>query len=46
MGINYNKLLFFSRRNIGKAFQDPWGKGKIAIDGIFKRDVDNTVRAL
>lgn len=47
MGINYNTtLLSFSRRNTCKAFQDPWRKGKVAIDSIYRMDVDNSVRAL
>lgn len=46
-GINYNTdLLPFSGRNTCKALKDPWRKGKRAMDGIFRMDVDNTVRAL
>lgn len=29
-----------------QAFKDPWRKGKIAMDSIFRMDVDDTARAL
>lgn len=45
MGIN-TTLLSFSRRNTCEAFQDPWRKGKAAIDSIDRMGVDNSVRAL
>lgn len=47
MGINCSTgVLSLSRKNTCKTFQDPWGKGQIALDSISRTDVGNTVRAL
>lgn len=42
-GISCNtRLLSFSRKNTCKAFQDPGGKGEIAMESICRMGVDNT----